>query len=592
MNKFKKIMMSGHTQRKEYLHKLYTDRQVYIASVMSSEQPIEDEKVYFYKDISFRFEGTGYRTMEKMVIFVNIPESLLYTRKEILPYATAYEDYVQRTISDSLNNLSEEYKNDKKSAREQPEFSVQSVNSVIQQRNGCIYMEKERVFRLRIHFTVPLINGTNINGKSAFKTIRAIMELICDRLQAIDKNELEEHICLYSHQLQIRKFLRDNDFVAFVGNGSILPRKGETDEPMMNAVPFMSPDTLNIEIEMEDGMKIRGMGIKKGITVITGGGYSGKSTLLDSLEMGIYNHIRGDGREYVIADDSACKIYAEDGRYIQDTDISPFFTYMPGNTDVTCFSTNRASGSVSQATGIIEAIYGQSKLVMIDEDTSATNFMIRDENMRMLVKKEPIIPFTDRISELSDMGISTILVIGGSGEYLKYADTVILMEDYIAKDKTEYVRKQIKPLLDADNEKYIDDKKCNWTENKYLHIKKDNKEFYYSECVQIENARYIKIDDYVSDITKITSVITDEQINSLTYLLEKIIATAEDDADLFGMCKNVVNKMFEDTVRTTLSNAYKYELWLEAVRPLDLLMAISRMRCGNSAKEIYKNVQI
>ena len=142
------------------------------------------------------------------------------------------------------------------------------------------------------------------------------------------------------------------------------------------------------------------MGVKKVITVITGVGYYVKSSLLDSIEQGIYHHRRGDGREYVITDDTACKIYAEDGRYICDTDISPFFSYISENQRVEAFSSLKASGSVSQAVNIIEAVYGGSRLLLIDEDTSAANFMLRDENMRKLVQNEPIIPFTDRIVEL------------------------------------------------------------------------------------------------------------------------------------------------------------------------------------------------
>ncbi len=578
MNKFKKIMMSGHTQRKEYLHKLYTDRQVYISSVRSSAQPVEDEKVFYYRDIHFRFEGTGYRTMEKMVIYVYVPESMVDVGEMVAKCDTAYEDFLLRTISEPLNKLSGEYANDHKSSREKPEFSVQSVNSVIQKRNGCMYMEEDKVFRIRIHFTAPLINGTNLNGKSAFKSIREILELICNKLNAIDKAELKEHIRLYTYQIEIRKYLKLNDYVAFVGDGSVLPRKGESDEPMENAIPFKSPKEQQIEIKMSDGTILTGMGIKTGITVITGGGYSGKSTLLNSLEMGIYNHVKGDGREYVITENSACKIYAEDGRYIKETNISPFFLYMPGNVDVTRFSTDRASGSVSQASGIIEAIYGKSKLLMIDEDTSATNFMIRDKNMRFLVKNEPIIPFTDRISEINDMGISTILVIGGSSEYLRYADTVILMEDYVVKDRTKYVQENIKlELLDVTGDR-MSDKKYSWTNEKYFISDLPKKEFFYSECVQIENARYIKIDDYVSDITKITSIISDEQINSLTYLLEKILADENENADLLKRCNDVVERLFNVTKETTLSNSHKYELWLEDVREVDLLTTVCRMR--------------
>lgn len=581
MNKFKHIVLGGHTQRKEYLHKLYTDRQVHISSMSSSSQPIEEEKIFGYRNITFDFEGTGYRTMERMVMFVYIPADMFANTGDISMNATAYEDYILRTLSVSVNELCQEYKNDHKSNREKPDFSLQSVNSVVQRRNGCIYMADRNAFRIRIHYVAPLINATYLNGKSMCKSVKAIMDLICNKLETINQSNLARHIRLYAQQNEIRAYIKANDYVAFVGNNSILPRQGDTEEPMMNAIPFLSPAEQEITIKLSDGTTVSGMGLRKGITVITGGGYSGKSTLLDSLEAGIYNHISGDGREYVITDETATKIYAEDGRYIENTDISPFFSYMPGNVSVNDFSTERASGSVSQATGIIEAIYGGCKMLMIDEDTSATNFMIRDEHMRLLVEKEPIIPFTDRIVEIKKMGISTILVIGGSGEYLKYADSVILMEDYIAKDKTAYINERIKPIL-PDKKAETDIKPCVFMQEKSFVTEKNEAEFFYSECVKIENARYIKIDNYVSDITKITSVITDEQINSLTYLLEKIMSDKGTDTDLLARCKRVTADFLEKTQKTTLSFSHQYELWLEQVRVIDLIMVACRMRTLDS----------
>lgn len=569
MNRFKSIMMKGHGQKKEYLHKLYTDRQ--------SKQMIEDEKIFDYRKVSFEFEGTGYRTMEKLVMYVNVPEEELYMGEEIVPKATAYEDYLLRKLSRAMNELCLSYQNDHKSSREKPHFSMQTITSVVQRRNGCCYQKERECFRLRIHFKVPLINEIYLNAKSFVRTVKDMLELVCDSLDALDKDELKKHIELYGRQQEIREYLKENGYVAFVGNGSILPRQGETELPMVGAIPFQSPKEMEIQIPLKDGSIISGMGIKRGVTVITGGGYSGKSTLLDALEAGIYPHINGDGREYVITDQSACKIYAEDGRFVKDTNIAPFFGHMPGSAKVECFSTARASGSVSQATGIIEAVYGECKLLMIDEDTSATNFMIRDEKMRRLVEKEPIIPFTDRVRELSDMGISTVLVIGGSGEYLKYADTVLLMEDYEAKDKTDLVKK----ILQEEPETSVTipvEKSNHWTAEKKLHTQMNQKEFFYCECVQIENARYIKLDEYVADISKLTAVISDDQINSLTYMIEGLLGEKDTNKDLYERCRQQVDSLFENTGSTILSFSHKYELWLENARPLDLLMAVSRLR--------------
>ncbi len=186
------------------------------------------------------------------------------------------------------------------------------------------------------------------------------------------------------------------------------------------------------------------MGIKRGVTLIVGGGYHGKSTLLKAIERGVYNHIPGDGREFVLTVEDAVKIRAEDGRKIENVDISPFISKLPFGLTTEDFTTENASGSTSQAANIMEALEIGTSLLLLDEDTSATNFMIRDGRMQSLVskEKEPITPFIDRVRQLYEkMKISTILVVGGSGDYFDVADCVIMMENYEPKDVTDKAKR-------------------------------------------------------------------------------------------------------------------------------------------------------
>lgn len=596
MNRFKSIMSENHTKAKANLHVLYTDRQIHRSSVSSSQQEIEEEKLYDYRDLSFQFAGTDYRTPEQLVLFVYVPEEALLCDVSFLLYNTAFEDYLLRQTSAAVNQLSEDYQNTHKSAREKPHFSMHPVNAVVQRRSGCIYMPHRRAFRLRIHVQMPLINGVWINGKSGFKAVKAVLNLINDKIAGIDKQNLRTHVRLYEQQLEIRELLRKENLVAFIANGSILPRKNGTQEPMEEARPFVSPKELQVRFCLSDGNEFVGMGMKKGITVITGGGYSGKSTLLDSLEMGIYNHKKGDGREYVITDESACKIYAEDGRWVSHTDISPFFSYIPGESmardgnDVHDFSTPHASGSLSQAAGIVEAVYGGSRLLLIDEDTSATNFMIRDANMRKLVEHEPIIPFTDRVEELSSRGISTVLVIGGSSEYLKYADRVLLMEDYECKDRTRDAKMLLGILDEANDRKNMTvHADSAWMKEKYLQRKVSQENLLGSRCVEIMSTNQIRLNDNIANIAKLTAIISKEQMNNLAYQMEQLITDKDNEnTELRSRCEHAVEGLFERTADTVLPYTHKYEFWLEEIRPLDLLMAVCRLResgCWNDCKE-------
>ena len=306
---------------------------------------------------------------------------------------------------------------------------------------------KEDKIEVRFEMGMPA-RGRRIMGKAAQKIIFEQLPKIVEKsiiYDNLNKEALKEQIVLVLDQEYIRKVLKENELVAFVANDSILPREnGISDKPMKNAVKFKSPEKFEITLNLPSRKKVSGMGIPKGITLIVGGGYHGKSTLLAALERGIYNHIAQDGREFIISETDAVKIRAEDGRNVEKVNISGFINNLPGNKDTRAFSTENASGSTSQAANVAEALEYGTSLLLIDEDTSATNFMIRDGRMQKLVakEKEPITPFIDRVKELYDnFGVSTILIVGGSGDYFDVANYVIMMDEYVPKDVTEKAKK-------------------------------------------------------------------------------------------------------------------------------------------------------
>ena len=302
---------------------------------------------------------------------------------------------------------------------------------------------------VEVRFAVGLpAHGRRIAGRQA-------AELLCD-----DLPKLVEHTLSYSQldataiQAQrevaetadwLRDQLSDRQLVAFVADGAILPRFSGVDERSLGsaAVPFQSPASLRVSLTRPNGEPITGMGIPRGITLIVGGGYHGKSTLLKAIEQGIYNHVPGDGREQVVTTATAVKVRAEEGRSVTGVDVSAFLIHLPQGQSTEQFSTADASGSTSQAASIIEAVAAGATALLLDEDTSATNFMIRDRRMQALIAKaqEPITPFVDKVRQLYiDHGVSTILVMGGSGDYFDVADTVIALNEYQAADVTAQAR--------------------------------------------------------------------------------------------------------------------------------------------------------
>jgi len=323
-------------------------------------------------------------------------------------------------------------------------IAIASLGQEVLTRNAVLINNEE----VEVRFVVGLpAKGRRILGDQAAQILCEDLPQLVEKTllyKSLDPVAIQRHAETIEDADWLRQELSPRGLVAFVANGAILPRRSGVDpRPLLDAIPFISPASLAIEFDCPNCGVIKGMGIPTGISLIVGGGYHGKSTLLRAIELGIYNHIPGDGREYVVSNISSVKIRAEDGRSIAGVNISPFINHLPQKRSTTNFVTTNASGSTSQAANIIEALEVGTELLLIDEDTSATNFTIRDRRMQALIaqEKEPITPFIDKVRQLdSDYGVSTILVMGGSGDYFDVADLVIALENYIPQNVTEQAK--------------------------------------------------------------------------------------------------------------------------------------------------------
>lgn len=364
---------------------------------------------------------------------------------------TALEDALIRRFGREILQYSHKAKGSGKSGI----LSVSRPGQEVLRRSACEINPDNGDVTVRLEIGFPA-NGRTINAGELKKILFQFLPECVQRslfYQNSDKKHLKAVMELAQDQQHIRHQLEKRGLAAFVADGAVLPREsGVSDRPMKQAVPFYSPESMAVVLTLPNKGPVRGMGIPRGVTLIAGGGYHGKSTLLKALERGVYNHIAGDGREYVITDDTAVKIRAEDGRSIQQTDISMFINGLPNGKDTKAFQTEDASGSTSQAANVIEAMEAGTRLFLIDEDTSATNFMIRDELMARVVHQdmEPITPFIDRVEELfADYGISTILVAGSCGSYFRKADHVIQMMQYEPSEITQLARQEAERFFAA-----------------------------------------------------------------------------------------------------------------------------------------------
>jgi predicted ABC-class ATPase len=313
------------------------------------------------------------------------------------------------------------------------------------ERNAVVFTPP--TVQCRFVLGLPARGRTVLGAEAEQMLLEEVPELVREGLLLgnLPAGAVEGHIAAVEDQSALRAALEGRGLAAFVAEGALLPRRSGVDARPLDsgARAFEPPGELAVELECPHRGLVRGMGIPVGVTLIVGGGFHGKSTLLDALKLGVYDHLPGDGREYTVSLSSACAARAEDGRSVEGVDISPFINGLPTGQDTRRFSTGNASGSTSQAANIIEPLEAGCRLLLLDEDTSATNFMIRDERMQELVHKErePITPFVDKVRQLyEERGVSTILVMGGSGDYFDVADTVIMMDSYRPRCVTEQSR--------------------------------------------------------------------------------------------------------------------------------------------------------
>ncbi len=476
---------------------------------------------------------------------------------------TAVEDYLLRRLTRTIRAASD---GPRKGSGKSGIVTVCRAGQEILERSSMKITEDWIEARIEVGFPAY---GRTIAAGELMQILFELLPNVAERTFHIQKTmlaELEQTVSLADDQQFIREELERHELVAFVADGAILPREsGISQRPMREAVAFQSPDSLAITLLLPHRGTLRGMGIRKGITVIAGGGFHGKSTLLKALERGVYNHIAG--REYVITDRSAFKLRAEEGRCIHEVDISMFINHLPTKADTTRFSTENASGSTSQSANTVEALAAGSKVLLIDEDTSATNFMVRDDRMAQLVsdEKEPIIPFIRKIRSLyRDLGISTVLVAGSSGDYLSAADTVLQMDCYKTLDVTEKAKQLTVPLTECRAQQKIWIKKP--VRNKTI------------EKVRVHGWDTLSLDRDEIDLRYLEQIVDESQTAALAYIMQYILgrlANGKKSAAVLAM--EAAEKLEKDGILSVTPKNYGAGPAAK-VRVQEILACLSRYR--------------
>ena len=569
--------------------------------------------VYWDDEIGYEITKTNRLDLSKPTVTIHIPMKDL----KVEDTSTAALDYIFRSFIPYIRTLNELNDNRKRTPKENGHYYIYEPNHKVLERNViCAKRVSQKYYTNPTKNTiVPLDGAEDVpaylcasimiqvqlpigkHKKAVQMLTKDLPDMVNRFIDEFDSRGLEKAQVLAKKQAEIRAWLRENEYCAFIANGSILPREKGSDLPMLDAIPFESTKEDEAEVA---GLK--GMVFKKGVTVITGGGYSGKSTLLDALSAGIYNHIEGDGRELVITDESAMKISAEDGRSVRHANLSPFIKWIPGGNPAD-FSTEHASGSTSQAANIMEAINWGCQVLMIDEDKSATNFMIQDSIMKALIEKEPITPFVERVQELSqEKNVSTILVIGGSSEYLGVADRIYMMKDYQIIQVTEEAKEFRSEIACYVSEKQENGpRKADWSnpgqiDARYLTTYPDESS---TEVLKVSDLGFLILGEEQVDIRMLHDIATLPQLNAIAFLVRKLVGKVNpiDRFQKFSMEKaeqnepkwievqQEVSKLLQEIAEEGLESAYstfftECSRWMDLPRKYEILAVLSRMRVG------------
>ncbi|MBN1827223.1 MAG: ABC-ATPase domain-containing protein [Candidatus Eisenbacteria bacterium] len=438
--------------------------------------------------------------------------------------------------------------------------------------------------RVEARFVVGLpAAGRRVLGRQAEAMLLGDLPEIVDAsllYAALDAEAIDRAVRTNEDADHLRGALAERGLIAFVADGAVLPRRsGVDDRPLVEgAVPFRSPESLRVSVGLPNAGAVTGMGIPRGVTLIVGGGFHGKSTLLHALERGVYNHLPGDGRERVVADGRAMKIRAEDGRRVAGADISPFIGELPYGRRTDDFTTDNASGSTSQAANILEALEAGASVLLIDEDTAATNFMIRDHRMQELIakEKEPITPFVDKVRQLfEERGVSSVIVAGGSGDYFDAADTVIAMEAYLPRDATADAR-AIAERHRAERRPEGGDRFGDVAERIPSRASVDPSRGRREMSVKIRGLRTIQFGEETVDLSAVSQIVDPSQTRAIA---EAILYARERYMDGRRTVKEILDAVEEDLAREGLALLSPRPAGDHAAfRSLELAAALNRLR--------------
>ncbi len=300
---------------------------------------------------------------------------------------------------------------------------------------GCVAVTE---YSLEARFSLDLPStGGKVNASATEELVFGrIAGIVSDSMlfSAYKLSKMYNHVFTAENADFIRGNLGSRGLAAFVAEGSVLPRREDDMAPMIDAVPFSCDAAASVEFEVPNGDPVRGWGVPEGFTALVGPSRHGKSVLADAVFAGVYNHIPGDGREYVVSVPDAVYVMAEEGRPVTSDDMSSFISPAPG-LDPSKFDSARASSPASEFAAVAEAMELGSSLVVVDEGYSNPSVIRKG----YLSEDSAYISLSEAGGAMGRAGTSMLMVTGDESA-VRHADSVFLVKDFkVSPVKVEMV---------------------------------------------------------------------------------------------------------------------------------------------------------
>lgn len=334
----------------------------------------------------------------------------------------ALEDFIARQWADAARKVG-------RTRGGRPAFVIDVGGQQMLQRTACRIAED--FVEVRCGVFLPS-EGRKIVAKAAQAVFLEDLPQVVDAAllyASQNPQAVQRHVQVAEDAEALRLQVAARGLVAFLAEGAVLPRESGSDRPLLShLVPLQAPPALAVTLELPHRGAVTGLGIPRGVTVILGSPFSGRSTLLRAIAASVYAHLPGDGREFCAAVPDAVLVRAEEGRRVEGVNLAAFLSAPPSGEDPTRYRSDHAIDVVSQAAGIVEALEAGCTLLLFDEDTSAPGLLARDAVWRHLAPDaaQPVTPLADVVRPLyEEHGVSTILITSHGADYVGVADTVI-----------------------------------------------------------------------------------------------------------------------------------------------------------------------